>query len=98
LGRSDSLTLVFRREHFGEAKTFIGRLLLAVEAGEVRMERITTRRFEAAWTLLQKFQDKPGISFTDLTSMAVMQELELTCVLTGDAHFEHVGLDLQRVP
>jgi hypothetical protein len=30
--------------------------------------------------------------------MAVMRELELIRVLTGDAQFEHVGFDVQRVP
>lgn len=94
----ETITLVFRREHFEEARAFIGGLLQAVETGELRMERITSQRFEAAWTLRQKFQDKPDISFTDLTSMAVMRELELTRVLTGDAHFEHVGFDVQRMP
>jgi predicted nucleic acid-binding protein len=93
----ETITLVFRREHFEEARAFIGGLLQAVETGELRMERITSQRFEAAWTLRQKFQDKPDISFTDLTSMAVMRELELTRVLTGDAHFEHVGFDVQRM-
>lgn len=94
----ETITLVFRREHFGEARAFIGGLLQAIEAGELRMERVTSRRFEAAWTLRQKFQDKPDISFTDLTSMAVMQELGLARVLTGDVQFEHVGLGFHRVP
>ena len=38
------------------------------------------------------------ISFTDLTSMAVMQELEITDILTGDAHFTHVGMNFVLFP
>ena len=56
------------------------------------------RRFTEALELRWRYDDKPDISFTDLTSMAVMQELGITDVLTGDAHFEHIGLGLHRGP
>jgi len=94
----ETITLVFRRERFAEARTFIGRLLQAVDDGELQREHITPSRFEAAWTLRRTFQDKPDISFTDLTSMAVMQELGLSRVCTGDTHFDQVGLGFERVP
>ena len=48
--------------------------------------------------LRRKYDDKPDISFTDLTSMVVMQEFDLRDVLTGDAHFEHVGMGFRRQP
>ena len=66
----ETITLVFRRERFAEARTFIGRLLQAVENGELRSSKRANH--PAARTLLQTFQDKPDISFTDPTSMAVM--------------------------
>ncbi|MCV3214470.1 hypothetical protein OGM63_13265 [Plectonema radiosum NIES-515] len=45
-----------------------------------------------------KFLDKPLISFTDLTSMVVMQECKITTILTKDAHFTHVGMGFELVP
>lgn len=45
-----------------------------------------------------KYQDKPKISFTDLTSMVVMKELGIEHILTEDEHFEHVGMGLQHKP
>jgi predicted nucleic acid-binding protein len=48
--------------------------------------------------LRRQLQDKPDVSFTDLTSMAIMQEMGLSQVLTGDSHFEHVGFNFQLVP
>jgi len=59
---------------------------------------ITPSRFEASQKLRLKFQDKPDISFTDLTSMVVMQELGITDILTGDAHFTHVGMNFVLFP
>ena len=46
----------------------------------------------------QKYQDKPGISFVDFTSMIVMQDLGIGDVFTGDAHFQQVGLGFRLLP
>jgi len=46
----------------------------------------------------QKFHDKPDISFVDFTSMVVMQDLGITEVFGGDAHFQQVGLGFSLVP
>lgn len=48
--------------------------------------------------LRSKFLDKPLISFTDLTSMVVMQECKITTILTQDAHFTHVNMGFELVP
>ena len=34
----------------------------------------------------------------DLTSMAVMKVLGVNDIITGDEHFEHVGMGFQRKP
>ena len=61
------------------------------------MTPLTPERFSAAWRLRLRYHDKPRISFTDLTSFVVMRELRLQRVLTGDAHFEQVGLGFVRL-
>ena len=51
--------------------------LLASAAGGYLIERITRARFARAWQLRLRYDDKPRISFTDLTSFVVMQETQV---------------------
>ena len=62
------------------------------------LERVTPDRFSAAWELRKRFQDKPTVPFTDLTSMAIMDERGIHQVLTEDEHFIQVGMGFSRVP
>ena len=91
-------TLLFRRELFSEAKQFMEALFSSAALNQLQIERIHSNRFAEGWRLRLRYHDKPQISFTDLTSMAVMQELGLLEVLTEDEHFTHVGLGFQQVP
>ena len=95
---SEFITLLFRRVDYAEAVAFTEGLFAAEEQAIVQIERITTSRFDAAWELRKRFQDKPNISFTDLTSMPIMNELHIQQVLTEDEHFTHVGLGLTLIP
>lgn len=92
------ITLLFRREVFDEALRFTEAILASAAGGHIRVERITPERFTAAWDLRRRFRDKPLISFTDLASMVVMQELEIEQVITGDRHFLQVGMGFQLWP
>jgi predicted nucleic acid-binding protein len=92
------LTLLFRREVFAEAVRFMEGLFASAQQGHLVLVRITAERFSSAWALRRRYQDKPTISFTDLTSMAIIEELEVAEVLTGDTHFVEVGMAVQRVP
>jgi len=92
------ITLLFRREIFEEAVRFVEGILAAAALGQVRVERVTPDRFFAAWELRKRFQDKPTISFTDLTSMAIMDERGIHRVLTEDEHFIQVGMGFSRLP
>ena len=48
-----------------------------------------------AWLALS---NKPDISFTDLTSFVLLQELWINKVFTGDAHFEEINLGFEILP
>ena len=91
----ETLTLLFIRLPFPQAQEAMTILDQAVEDGYLHLEWMTPERFARTEALRLKFQDKPRISFTDLASMAVMQELGISAVLTGDAHFTHVGMGFE---
>jgi len=90
----ETFTLLFRRLSFKESKSSLDVIDLAIKEGYLHLERITAERFEKAKRLRIKFQDTPGISFTDLTSITVMTEMGITSILTPDGHFTY---PLQKV-
>lgn len=94
----ETFTLLFRRLPFPQARESLETLDDAIQDGYLRLEQITPERFEQAKRLRLRFQDKPRISFTDLTSMVVMNELGIADILTGDAHFVQVEMGFQLVP
>lgn len=94
----ETYTLLFKRLPFPQAEASILLLEKAIASNQIQLVWITPERFAKTRDLRMKFQDKPNISFTDLSSMVVMKELEITDVLTGDAHFSHVGMGFQPVP
>lgn len=91
-------TRLFARCPFDEARKFSAAVLEAVRGGFVKLERITPERFQAAYALRLRYRDKPRVSFTDLTSFAVMRETGIHDVLTGDAHFLQAGLGFRQFP
>ena len=94
----ETITLLFKRLPVENAMRGHDSIAEAAETGFLTIEWITPERFERAMDLRRRYDDKPGISFTDLTSMAVMQETKVRDVLTADAHVEHVGLAFQCRP
>jgi len=86
------ITALFRNVVYTSAVQFIESLLAAITTNRVLLERVTEPRFISAWSLRRKYKDKPDISFTDFTSMAISK------VFTGDAHFEevHLGFEILR--
>ena len=81
-----------------QARTFINNVLASADAGVYRLIHVSPDQFRRAWQLRQRYDDKPDISFVDFTSMVIMQELGMTDVFTGDAHFQQVGLGFRLVP
>lgn len=92
------ITALFRSVAYDSAVQFIESLFSMIKDERLKLEKITEPRFEAAWLLRKKYQDKPDISFTDLTSFVLMQELATNKVFTGDAHFEEVNLGFEILP
>ncbi len=94
----ETITLLFRRLPFKTAKGSLATIDKAIKEGYLQVEWVTPERFERAKGLRLKYQDKPKISFTDLTSMVIMKELGFKKIMTGDEHFEYVGMAFQRKP
>ena len=92
---NELLTILFSRLPFEIATRFADGVL---RSPFITIERITPERFQKAWELRLKFSDKPRISFTDLTSMATMNELGIIDVLTADKHFAQVGMNFHLLP
>ncbi|HKV47983.1 MAG TPA: PIN domain-containing protein [Candidatus Acidoferrales bacterium] len=91
----ETITLLFLRTRPTDALSFANRLM---HSPFIRVETVTEERFRNSFELRTRFVDKPKISFTDLTSMSIMKELDIENVLTADAHFMHVGLGFHRLP
>lgn len=88
-------TILFSRLPFESASRFADGVL---RSSFITIERITTERFQEAWDLRRKFSDKHRIPFTDLTSIAVMNELGISDVLTADKHFAQAGMNFRLLP
>lgn len=91
-------TMLFKRVPFSLACAAMETVSQAAAEGYLELERISPERFEAAQRLRLTFHDKPDISFTDLTSMTVMRETGIAEIITGDAHFTHVGMGFVLLP
>jgi len=94
----ETITLLFRRLPSARAEESLRYIQQAITYGYLSLEWMTPQWFEKAIELRYRFQDKPRISFTDLTSMVVMSELGIEEVLTEDDHFLHVGMGFRKVP
>jgi predicted nucleic acid-binding protein len=94
----ETFTFFFRRLPAPRAEQSMKKLTAAFSTSNFHLVRINEERFTQTEKLRSRFLDKPLISFTDLTSMVVMQELNITTILTEDAHFTHVGMGFQLLP
>lgn len=86
----ETLTLIRLRLGIGAAASWWSQ----VEASSrVRWEWIGVTRAEKARKVFFRHRDK-SYSFTDCTSLVVMQELRLTQALTTDRHFRQMGFEV----
>ena len=94
----ETITLLFRKLPFETAEEETKEIITAIDNNYLILEWINEERFRKARDLRLKFRDKPRISFTDLTSMVVMEEVGIQDVLTEDDHFVHVGMGFKKLP
>lgn len=95
---SETLTLLRRRVPINSAIIFGETLIKSISIGRVKIEYINPERWKKTWILFKKFSDKPDISFVDLTSMVIMEEMGIKNIFSGDEHFEYAGSGFIRVP
>jgi predicted nucleic acid-binding protein len=91
----ETFTLLFQRRPFQDAWHFTTNV---VQSPFIDIQEVTEARFSRTIELRKQFSDKPRISFTDLSTMAIMVELGITDILTADRHFTHVGLGFRALP
>ena len=94
----ETFTLLFRRLPFAQAQESLKFIEVAIQKGYLQLEFITPERFSEAKRLRLKFKDKPKISFTDFTTMVVMNEFKISRILTDDDHFTQVGMGYLKLP
>ena len=91
----ETFTHLFKRRPFEDAWHFA---TTVVPSPFIDVQQVTEARFSRAIELRKQFSDKPRISFTDLSTMAIMTELGISDILTADRHFTHVVLGFRALP
>ncbi len=94
---AEAITLLRAKTDPKGVVIFIDTILNAVKEGRITFEKVNEKRWEKAWEMVKKYNDKPYISFFDFTSFVVMKELGVSEVLTADRHFEDVGLGFEKL-
>jgi len=94
----EAISQLFLRLPFAHASQFVDQIWAARDDGRLMIVPISEGRFAAAWEWRLRLRDKPRVSFTDLTSFAVIDEFAIPNVLTGDQHFGQAGLRCKVLP
>jgi len=94
----ETFTLLFKRLNVYQAKEAMMKLSSAFRTTLFELIEIENIRFQQTEDLRIKYLDKPNISFTDLSSMVVMQEYKISKIITEDNHFKQVGLGFELIP
>ena len=94
----ESFSSMFGLLDFTKAKAFADQMLASFRSGAQRLVHVSPDQFRRAYDLRVRLHDKPDISFVDLTSMVVMEDLGIIDVFTGDAHFQKVNMGFRLHP
>lgn len=90
---SETVTLIRYHLHHQAAVQFWKTLRTLIDAELVQFVRVTEAHEDAAWAIFERYADQK-FSYTDCTSFAVMRDLDLQQVFTGDQHFAAMGFIL----
>jgi predicted nucleic acid-binding protein len=90
---SETVTLVRYKLYHAVAVQFWKTTKQLIGSGLVKLIRVSALQEEHAWEIFEQYNDQ-DFSFTDCTSFAVMKELKLSRVFTGDDHFATMGFVL----
>jgi uncharacterized protein len=94
----ETFTLFFKRLNSFQAQRSMLQLSAAFSTEQFKLIQIDEARFAQTQILRSKYLDKPQISFTDLTSILIIEEFKIDRILTEDDHFNQVGLGFQLEP
>lgn len=94
----ETFTLFFKRLNNYQAQKSSQALLNSFEQENFKLININQEYFYETVKLRNKYVDKPRISFTDLSSMVIMKEFNITQILTNDSHFDQVGMGFIKMP
>jgi predicted nucleic acid-binding protein len=89
----ETITLIRYHVHHAAAVRFWNLLRQLIDAGQVELVRIDEAQEAIAWDIFERYSDQ-DFSFTDCSSFAVMRDLGLTRVFSGDHHFAILGFTL----
>jgi len=93
----ETITLLSTRLPFDKVKEFVNTVDLACATGFLTLIWILPDDFEKAKRLRLKYKDKPRISFTDFTTMVLMEKNQILDIVTDDKHFTEVGRNFNVV-
>ena len=87
---SETITLIRYHLYHAAAVRFWHTLHELISAGLVELVRVSETHENAAWEIFERYADQ-RFSYTDCTSFAVMEDLQLTYAFTADRHFATCG-------
>lgn len=93
----ETFTMLFTRLPSSKAESSLKLIVNSLKAGEFFMEWITPERFIRSWKFRQKLRDKLRFSFTDVSSMIIMQELGIYKILTENSYFASADLGFEII-
>lgn len=82
-------TILVRGDH--KQSVIAGQSLLTSKI--IKLVCVNTDYFQDAWELYQKYRDKK-FSFTDVTSIVIMKELNINKAFSFDREFVQAGIEL----